>query len=477
MSIRHHIVDLGSPLNRGVIGWWFVDTDFAMSPVLGATWPDATNFRRPLTLTNMDVATDLIVADGRRCLDFDGSNDYAVGRCSLQGAGGFTVATWARIASNQTGYLVSLPNVSSGNGVDIYLNSTNSIRCWANTSGGNSGITATYTYAGAGWLRIVSTYNGETHRLYVNGGEVTSGAKTGTVNAGLGEINVGDFGTGFSDPAACQITEVRVWNRGLSATEVMQDYRRWMDWHQQYSRRRSRKRSASIITGTASITQAANTLSSAANVAVAASGAISQAGQTVTAAATVAVIGSATIAQAGQAVAASGAVVVSASGTIAQDAQTLIGAAAVSVAGSAGVTQADQSLSASAAVSVSGAAALSQESHSLTASAAVAVSGSASIAQDDQSLSATAGGLQAAAAITQADQTLSAAATVAIAGASATQQDNQTVAASGAVVVTATAAITQAENTLSATIGSGSAARSPLQSRIFASRIFGGSRG
>lgn len=245
MSIRHHIVDLGSPLNRGVIGWWFVDTDFAMSPTVGgSTWVDATNYRRPLTLTNMDVATDLIVADGRRCLDFDGLNDYAFqSGFSLNGATGATIAIWANITSGQSGrYLLSIPNTSGGgNGFDIYMGGATSLASWLKTATSDTGISATYTYASAGWLRIVATYDGANHKLYVNGGEIATAARNGTITAGAGELNVGRFGS-FGAHAGARITDVRVWNRGLSATEVMQDYRRWMDWHQQYSRRRSRRR-------------------------------------------------------------------------------------------------------------------------------------------------------------------------------------------------------------------------------------------
>lgn len=439
MSIRHHIPDLGSTINRGTIGWWVVDTDFAANPSFGGNLLyDTSNFRRPMALTNMDPATDWTIADGRRCLDFDGSNDSAIGRCTVQGASGFAMATWVRIATNQLGYIVSMPNASASNGVDIYLNGTNSIRCWANTSGGNSGITGTYTYAGAGWLRIVSTYDGANHKLYINGGEVQTGAKTGTVNTGLGEINVGDFGTGFSDPAACQIAEVRVWNRGLTPSEVWQDYRRWMDFHQQYTRRRARRPvSLPTITGTASITQDANTMAGAGAVMVA---------------------GSAAIAQAENTAAAAGAVAVIAAAGITQDAQAVAAVAMATVSGAASVTQDAGSLTADGAVVVSAEAAITQAAQSLAGVAAVAVSGSAGITQDGNTVEATAGGLAASAAITQ---------------------DSQAIASVGTVTVAASATIAQAGSTLSATGTTGEAGigRSPFQSRIFSSRIFGGSRG
>lgn len=441
MSIRHHIPDLGSSINRGTIGWWVVDTDFAANPSFGGNvLYDTSNFRRPMSLTNMDPATDWIVTDGRRCLDFDGSNDCAIAsNVSLNGASGAAIAVWVHITSGQTDkYIVSVPNTSGGgNGFDIAMTGATSLRTWLKTASADTGLSGTFSYNGAGWIRIVATYNGATHKLYVNGGEIGTANRSGTITAGAGEINVGRFGS-FGANAACRIAEVRLWNRGLSATEVWQDYRRWMDFHQQYTRRRARRRvSLPTITGTASITQAANTVAGAGVVAVAGSAAITQAESAAAAAGTVAVIAAA---------------------GITQDAQAVAAVATATVSGAASVTQDAGSLTADGAVVVSADAAITQAAQSLAGVAAVAVSGSAGITQDANTVEATAGGLAASAAITQ---------------------DSQTIAGTGTVTVAASATITQAGSALSAagTTGEAGSGRSPFQSRIFSSRIFGGSRG
>ena len=72
------------------------------------------------------------------------------------------------------------------------------------------------------WSHLAVTYDGATIRLYVNGTQVSTRAKTGSFTASSNPLQIGgnlvygQFFTGLID-------EVRVYNRALSATEIQSD--------------------------------------------------------------------------------------------------------------------------------------------------------------------------------------------------------------------------------------------------------------
>lgn len=72
------------------------------------------------------------------------------------------------------------------------------------------------------WSHVAATYDGSIFRLYVNGVQVASGAKTGTFGISTNPLEIGgDTQTGqyFNG----KIDEVRVYNRALSAAEIVTD--------------------------------------------------------------------------------------------------------------------------------------------------------------------------------------------------------------------------------------------------------------
>ena len=195
---------------------------------------------------------------------------------------------------------------------------------------------------------------------------------------------------------------------------------------------------ASGVSGSASITQAGQTVSAVGAVAIAGSAAITQAGNTLAAAGTVpavGIIGSAAITQAAQSVAAAGVVAVVGVASITQDGQTVSAAGAVAIAGSAAITQAAQSVASVGVVAIVGAASITQDGNTLAAAGNVGnvpILGSAAITQDGQ--------------------TVSAVGVVAIVGTASITQDGQTLAAAGAVAIVGGASMTQDGNTLAATM-------------------------
>jgi hypothetical protein len=72
------------------------------------------------------------------------------------------------------------------------------------------------------WTHLAATYDGSTIRLYVNGSQVASTARTGAITTSTSPLRIGgdsvwgEYFTGLID-------EVRVYNRALSQTEIQTD--------------------------------------------------------------------------------------------------------------------------------------------------------------------------------------------------------------------------------------------------------------
>lgn len=89
-----------------------------------------------------------------------------------------------------------------------------------------STTTATYIST-ANWAHIVGTYTSGTRRLYINGALVNSDSQTGTIATNTNGISIGVFG-GFNGGRGYyyngRIGAVRVYNRALSPSDVLQNY-------------------------------------------------------------------------------------------------------------------------------------------------------------------------------------------------------------------------------------------------------------
>jgi hypothetical protein len=69
---------------------------------------------------------------------------------------------------------------------------------------------------------VATTYDGTTHRLYVNGTQVAAVARTGKLATSGQPLRIGG-NTVFNEWFNGTLDEVRVYNRALSAAEVATD--------------------------------------------------------------------------------------------------------------------------------------------------------------------------------------------------------------------------------------------------------------
>jgi hypothetical protein len=113
------------------------------------------------TLTNMDAATDWVTDDGKRALDFDGTNDHAI-TTSTPAAGakqlGFA-AKFRRLANTGNGFCAGIsPGLTTGNYIFIiYHFSDGNLYCHI---GGNNYGYAAVSLTNQDWRSVIVHFDG-----------------------------------------------------------------------------------------------------------------------------------------------------------------------------------------------------------------------------------------------------------------------------------------------------------------------------
>jgi prepilin-type N-terminal cleavage/methylation domain-containing protein len=204
----------------GLVGWWpFEEGSGSTTADASGNGNNGTWSGTPIGSNNTYYAGGKI---GNYSGDFDGATDYmnATSTASLSSLSQLTVSAWVEKtgagSSDPRGTIVALGN-------NTYLDICNSIHPLFEIDTTAPVNVQLGTCASTGvWANYVGTYNGSVALLYMNGVQIATGNQTGTV-ANFTSINVGRrytnamYTDGFID-------DVRVYNRALSASEVMALY-------------------------------------------------------------------------------------------------------------------------------------------------------------------------------------------------------------------------------------------------------------
>mgnify|MGYP000848796677 CR=1 FL=1 len=199
----------------------------------GTTWYDISGNSNNATF--VDSPTYLSVP--QPYFNFDGSNDYMriVRSPSMSPTSGLTQEVWFNYPSiPTTAIFIGLQyGASSNNTYALWKENATTIMGGVNTSGSFSYIgMGTTNLVGNRWYHFVHTYDGSTQKLYLNGSLMTTGSQSGTIQYDVNNtrvlIGADDNGSGYNTGAGYfhsgKLSQVRIYNRGLSATEVLRNY-------------------------------------------------------------------------------------------------------------------------------------------------------------------------------------------------------------------------------------------------------------
>jgi len=240
MAVYKNSVPFGSIVTDGLV--LNLDaTNRASYPGSGTTWNDTSFYRNNGTLTN---GPTFLQERGRGSIVFDGTNDYIITTANstpaLNITSQITLETW--IMS------IALANVNHGDGLNskglssdfnsgvyetllIQSGSVNvpffRMRIGSSTptyNPTNIPISLNQIY------QIVSTYNGNSMRIYVNGVESGTGlAQSGSIETNTQQLTIGvrfnnRGGSGADSFFSGRIYNNKIYNRALSPSEVQQNY-------------------------------------------------------------------------------------------------------------------------------------------------------------------------------------------------------------------------------------------------------------
>ena len=167
-------------------------------------------------------------------LHFDGTDDYVdVGTFDViagsAGNDGLTLAAWFKadsfISTSADNRIISKSTGTSTQNHYWMLSTINSdgvkLRFRLKTDGTTTTLIASSGNIAVGkWVHAVATYDGSNMRLYQNGVEVGSTAKTGTISTNNAvSVNIGRSPDGSKEWSGI-IDDVRVYNRALSEEEI-----------------------------------------------------------------------------------------------------------------------------------------------------------------------------------------------------------------------------------------------------------------
>jgi hypothetical protein len=169
--------------------------------------------------------------DSNSQMTFDGTNDginLGVSSVFNRFTGEFTIDTWVRRSNLGTTW---------GNIIgDYYTNTTGSPLEWQIMMANNGQLfvyNVTYGYvinpiaSGFGpntWVNVVLSRIGSTLSLYANSNLISSVTNTTTFGSATGNLRIGIDGDGISEPFTGDISSVKIYNRGLSSSEVLNNY-------------------------------------------------------------------------------------------------------------------------------------------------------------------------------------------------------------------------------------------------------------
>jgi hypothetical protein len=191
-----------------------LDAGFTPSyPKSGTAWTDLSFGGNNATLFNGPTFNS---SDGGSIV-FDGTNDFCTAGTGLAITGNLTVAAWVRPTSFAN--LGNIVSKSSNLGYRMRFQSDGTFWMYANANT----ITSPSTYSINNWFHTVGVFSSTGLRMYINGSLVQSNGTAFSPSYNAGSFIVGGFSS-TQELFQGRIANVSVYNRALSATEVLQNF-------------------------------------------------------------------------------------------------------------------------------------------------------------------------------------------------------------------------------------------------------------
>ncbi len=215
-------VNLNHPLARGLVSWWLVVPGLDGGP----KWYDVAGGNHG-TLTSMASGYGwqrTMRPGGFGEMLFDGVSSYIdTGKLVIAGTASFTFSAWICWLATSSNYDLTVWNGADSitGGFGFYrIPGDNTIRAaW----GSSVGMVTGPSPSNGTWNHLLSTYDGATHRFFVNGALQGSVAYSAS-NFTSGTTNFGHLLADSAYWSKCRLDDIRIYNRALSAADASDLY-------------------------------------------------------------------------------------------------------------------------------------------------------------------------------------------------------------------------------------------------------------
>jgi hypothetical protein len=164
-------------------------------------------------------------SDGLGGLVFDGTNDYINGpSISTTFTSNLTAETWIKVTASPSDWVRIVGTGGNGGNRTFGLwYDVNRRLLWQRYGATDPSIYPTSPILSLNtWHHIIATTSGTTHVLYLDGVSIGTATAGGPWTASNEAITIGF--AGFHTYTTSNISNIRLYNRGLSASEVLQNY-------------------------------------------------------------------------------------------------------------------------------------------------------------------------------------------------------------------------------------------------------------
>ena len=194
----------------------------------GTTWRDLSGENNNGTLEN---GVGYTVDDGGSLI-FDGVNDYVnCGNSLTQLTTEGTISTWCYLTDVSTDERLLVGKLDSGNPLSygLYFNyygiSSNSISFFVDSDGswGPSSLVNSYNILPNTWYNFVGIWNNTGTFIYTNGTLSDSNSNIISAAVNTSSVRIGGGASGWTYWKG-NIPQVSIYNRALTASEVLQNY-------------------------------------------------------------------------------------------------------------------------------------------------------------------------------------------------------------------------------------------------------------
>jgi hypothetical protein len=199
--------------------------DLNSYPTTGTTWFDLTGSNNG-TLTNGPTFSGTGASSS---IVFDGTNDYVSLGNSLDQNGPLTIMSWIYTTTVSSGARAIISNCNAGGNQQDYVLEINRTAAKVGTFWGdvillvsNQSLVVNQWYY-VGFVRSGSTSNWSLN-IYINGTRDSSTTTSVNPNATNAGTSIGRAGDVNSQYFSGRISNVQMYNRALSAQEVLQNY-------------------------------------------------------------------------------------------------------------------------------------------------------------------------------------------------------------------------------------------------------------